>query len=506
MGGKAAKERRRLERLSKQKRNFTKKVTQPKKRTTKKENEDTSRQTKTFRNGDHISKAIPHHGPKKRSKHHVKELIMEKNVSKKKNGIKKPKHLKRKLEQATDESAKKQLEEELNILKARKELFSLGKKTEKGQKKPRMSKAESSKQGNAVISTRKQTCNVKEERDSYQKTNNEPNKQPLVLTEEEDQEVKLTAKDQVVEIFKSKPAKESMDDRKSLANQDQVPMTNGTEQETKGITYDNPSPSAKRLNVTHDRDTDDSSSSEDDIEQPVKRQRGRRRRGRIDTEQRVQDLDEKNKVKESTVSNPDDVKEKINIDEPGKDSENRRCLGRKPVTDFKIGEKYPGEVVYIKPFGAFIDIMCHSEAFCHVSRIQDGFIKSPDEVLSIKDKVVARIVEIDRKLKRITVSLQTDERITDELASVEARKARLSKRERKKDKSSWNASNHKPAADITEILPSKPEESNTNDLVDAKGNYLKSESEMTPAELKRARKLARRAQRRAEKEATGLSA
>jgi hypothetical protein len=45
-----------------------------------------------------------------------------------------------------------------------------------------------------------------------------------------------------------------------------------------------------------------------------------------------------------------------------------------------------------------------------------------------------------------------------------------------------------------------------NDLVDAEGNFLKDESDMTPMELKRARKLARRAQRRIQKIETGISA
>ena len=40
----------------------------------------------------------------------------------------------------------------------------------------------------------------------------------------------------------------------------------------------------------------------------------------------------------------------------------------------------------------------------------------------------ARIVEIDRKQKRITISLQSDARIEDERLSIEARKSRKEKR------------------------------------------------------------------------------
>merc|ERR1712100_1008594 len=95
----------------------------------------------------------------------------------------------------------------------------------------------------------------------------------------------------------------------------------------------------------------------------------------------------------------------------------RRCIGRKPVTDFEIGKQYKGKVVYIKPYGAFIDIMCHSEVFCHVSRVQDDYVEDINPVLKVDQEVYPRIVEIDREKRRITVSLQSDARRDDEIYS-----------------------------------------------------------------------------------------
>lgn len=480
MGGKAAKERRRLERLSMQSTNSTNKETDAKKQTPQKtEKVFSSQQTKIRRSN---AKLIPRRGPDKQSKHHVKKPMTQHKATKlkKKQTIKKPKHLKRKLEQATDETTKHKLEEELKQLKTRKELFSLQNKSHNPRKKLRMRKDEPSRQVEVSLSSGEHSHNLEKERDgSHPSTQNKG-----------------------VEDFKLNLTKEPTENKLS------TPLTPSTDQEIKEIKQSNVSSSTKILmsNVSHGNDNDESSSSDDEIEEPAKRQRGRRRRGRKDTDKRVKELEEQNCEKAFAESMKNDEDNNTQINKLEEIVQTRRCLGRKPVTDFKIGEKYPGEVVYIKPFGVFIDIMCHSEAFCHVSRVQDGYVNSPDEILTIGDKVVARVVEIDRKLKRITVSLQTDERIADELASVEARKARLSKREKKKEKNSSIVSSQK----ITDTLPSAPdastEESNTNDLVDSQGNYLKSESEMNPAELKRARKLARRAQRRAQKEATGLSA
>lgn len=191
-----------------------------------------------------------------------------------------------------------------------------------------------------------------------------------------------------------------------------------------------------------------------------------------------------------------------NEDNNNKNEKKRYCIGRKPVTDFVIGQSYPAKVVYVKPFGVFFDIGCHSDAFCHVSRLSDEFVESPESKFKEGDEVPkARIVEIDRKQKRITVSLQSDVRRKDELQSIEARKSRKEKTKTKsKKKSSIDSSGH----DLSKTYSVFNNESasisraQTSSATDPKSR--KDESTMTPAELKRARKLARRAERRAQAE------
>ena len=111
----------------------------------------------------------------------------------------------------------------------------------------------------------------------------------------------------------------------------------------------------------------------------------------------------------------------------------------------------------------------------------------------------ARIVEIDRKQKRITISLQSDARIEDERLSIEARKSRKEKRKKSKSKTSNSSHNHYENGSefdsVTvskEPLPNKVSPEPVNKKIDP--------STMTPAELKRARKLARRAERRSQAE------
>ena len=181
---------------------------------------------------------------------------------------------------------------------------------------------------------------------------------------------------------------------------------------------------------------------------------------------------------------------------------NRRCLGRKPVTEFKVGEKYSGKVVYVKPFGAFIDIGCHSDAFCHVSRVRDGRVDDIKRVLSEGTDVVARVVDVDRRAKRITVSLQSDARAEDELKSMALYKE---KAEKKKPKDEAAAGG--PGSDGAKVQrdggPDPDErqgalepEPAPRPVPAAVTPVVKDESEMTHAELKRKRKLERRASRR----------
>lgn len=125
----------------------------------------------------------------------------------------------------------------------------------------------------------------------------------------------------------------------------------------------------------------------------------------------------------------------------------RRCIGRKALTDFEIGKKYTGTIVYIKPtLGLFIDINCHSDAFCHISRCTDGYVETiSDEIYKVgdvlEDKV--RVVNIDRKNKKITASLQMDARMEDEEKANESwRQIRAKKKAKKKNKLGEKRRNH----------------------------------------------------------------
>jgi predicted RNA-binding protein with RPS1 domain len=260
------------------------------------------------------------------------------------------------------------------------------------------------------------------------------------------------------------------------------------------------------LNV--DITKNDNINSASDIPTTEKRQRGKKRKGRKDTSDALNNVDKENDQKSnSSEKDSNNTECDATTKEDLSSTKKRRCIGRKPVTDFVVGQTYTGKVVYIKPFGVFVDIGCHSDAFCHVSRVSDNFVESIESMFKIGDDITsARVIDVNRKAKRITVSLQSENRLNDEMASMKSWKERMEKRENKK-------ANENDATKATTTNVQTPDNNNdkkknnkqnvnnnnkTIDPIDSNKEVKRTtiEESSTPTNPKRARKIARRAERR----------
>jgi uncharacterized protein len=76
------------------------------------------------------------------------------------------------------------------------------------------------------------------------------------------------------------------------------------------------------------------------------------------------------------------------------------------IEDVQPGMKLPGVVTNITAFGAFIDIGVHQDGLAHISQLSDKFIKDPNEAVKVHQKVMATVLEVDVKRKRISLSLK----------------------------------------------------------------------------------------------------
>ena len=60
----------------------------------------------------------------------------------------------------------------------------------------------------------------------------------------------------------------------------------------------------------------------------------------------------------------------------------------------------------VADYGAFVEIMPGVEGLVHVSEMSDKFVKHPSEVVSVGDVVKVRVLEVDEKRKRISLTMK----------------------------------------------------------------------------------------------------
>ncbi len=82
--------------------------------------------------------------------------------------------------------------------------------------------------------------------------------------------------------------------------------------------------------------------------------------------------------------------------------------GVEKMEDLSEGMRLPGIITNVTNFGAFIDVGVHQDGLAHISQLADRFVRDPNEVVKVGQKVMARVLEIDMKRKRISLSLKND--------------------------------------------------------------------------------------------------
>ena len=82
--------------------------------------------------------------------------------------------------------------------------------------------------------------------------------------------------------------------------------------------------------------------------------------------------------------------------------------GVEKIEDLEPGMTLPGVITNIVAFGAFVDIGVHQDGLVHVSQMADRFIKDPNDVVKVYQKVNVRVLDVDLKRKRISLSLKAE--------------------------------------------------------------------------------------------------
>ncbi|AVH71668.1 Tex family protein [Nostoc sp. 'Lobaria pulmonaria (5183) cyanobiont'] len=80
--------------------------------------------------------------------------------------------------------------------------------------------------------------------------------------------------------------------------------------------------------------------------------------------------------------------------------------GIKEIRDLNVGMELEGIVTNVANFGAFVDIGVHQDGLVHISQLADRFIDDPNKVVKVGQVVKVQVLEINEKLKRISLSMK----------------------------------------------------------------------------------------------------
>ncbi|NLP01507.1 MAG: S1 RNA-binding domain-containing protein [Fibrobacter sp.] len=76
------------------------------------------------------------------------------------------------------------------------------------------------------------------------------------------------------------------------------------------------------------------------------------------------------------------------------------------LTEVTEGAIVSGKVTNITPFGVFVNINAVCDGLIHISQLADEYVESPEQVVSVGDRVDVKILKVDVKKRRISLSMK----------------------------------------------------------------------------------------------------
>ncbi len=76
------------------------------------------------------------------------------------------------------------------------------------------------------------------------------------------------------------------------------------------------------------------------------------------------------------------------------------------IEDLRAGMVLPGIVSNITAFGAFVNVGVHQDGLVHISQLADRYVSSPGDVVKLGQHVMVKVVEVDLKRRRVSLSMK----------------------------------------------------------------------------------------------------
>jgi uncharacterized protein len=81
--------------------------------------------------------------------------------------------------------------------------------------------------------------------------------------------------------------------------------------------------------------------------------------------------------------------------------------GINAISDLNVGMELEGIITNVANFGAFVDIGVHQDGLVHISQLADRFVSDPKQIVKVGQIVKVRVLEVNEKLQRISLSMRT---------------------------------------------------------------------------------------------------
>ncbi|MFI3285405.1 MAG: Tex family protein [Rikenellaceae bacterium] len=76
------------------------------------------------------------------------------------------------------------------------------------------------------------------------------------------------------------------------------------------------------------------------------------------------------------------------------------------IDDLREGMTLPGIVTNITAFGAFVSVGIKQDGLVHISQLADRYVASPSDVVKLNDQVIVKVIEVDQKRGRISLTMR----------------------------------------------------------------------------------------------------
>jgi uncharacterized protein len=112
--------------------------------------------------------------------------------------------------------------------------------------------------------------------------------------------------------------------------------------------------------------------------------------------------------------------------------------GIEKIEDVRPGMKLPGVVTNITNFGVFVDVGVHQDGLVHISELSNRFVKNPNEVVKVHQKVMVTVLDVDLERRRIALSMKGHQAPTEKRPKSPPEKKGAEKVRKKPEKFSNN--------------------------------------------------------------------